>query len=516
MSQNSQKEIKPKISSFSGALTSNPFPTSPIIIDSDSSSEFSPLEETELNDDFDLNVIDAEISAELGEVVPINQSGVSSSDRHTDTFVPILPDTTEVRNPDEIHLSSDDDTKPSVAELCHPIVVQRNCSTQTLDSSSLTFSKQKLQHKQTNKYAPYSKTRTINRHKPSILRLPTTDAEEFPQTDTKPLLTSPIQSNFTLPPPLLPLPNTLPPIFTPNYAMAAAATLSAAALLQPFLQMQPPGFLNLFPPVPPVPPDDTSINRTEAKSPFAEGPSSTSDFIRSDTIRTQSHTSQPTNQHPVSKNSSVKPTIKWRNSSKFREPSVATEMESDDATQHPPTPSPLASSSTNPLPAFALTQLRHLSTEIGTGTNFDLVETLPDTTIPTLKTSYSSDPLFKLPSSPHSNHSNSELGSSGEDERIVTYNANPSVAGGRRVIEFSDLAPSTTSEAIENLARSIGAVEDFTFHQGLLYSRATVTFSIPKYALQCRRKFHRHYLDGVHISCNFLQGDVGPILKFPD
>ena len=137
------------------------------------------------------------------------------------------------------------------------------------------------------------------------------------------------------------------------------------------------------------------------------------------------------------------------------------------------------------------------------------------TSIPTFKTTSHQEPLFKLPSSPIS-HTSENSQDNSIDDRFVTYDANPTVACGRRVVEFTDLAPSTDSRTIEELAASIGPIENFEFHQGLLFSRATVSYFIPKHALQCRRKFHMLCLEGVHISCNFADTEISPLLKLAD
>ena len=483
MSQETPPDIKPIISNDLGAFSPIILQSSPIIIDSDSSSNFSPLEEVCLEeiDEFDLCQIDREISLELGEIGPISSPPVSSNSNLDST---------------EIIVSSDEKNLKGVApKLClpHPIVSQRSCATQTSDTDqSNTF--QSRTHKpitptiKATKFTPYQTHRSKNK-KSKKHREPNFSNKinpvEFKRSD---MATQSMATHS--------IPNHLSPLFTHNYTMAAAATLSAAALLQPFLQMppeifnfaeklvaqNPPNFLNFRAREPPVPQ-------------FSEGPSSTSENVAHEATQRGTCPFSPATQFEPQKKR-PKPTIKWRNSAQFR----ATET----VTEPPQATSPAITTPTNPLPSFSLTHLRNQSIESAT----------PDTTIPTLKTQSYSEPLFKLPSS---QNSNSELSMDGScDERLITYDANPVVAGGRRVIEFTDLAPNTTTETIEYMARAIGPIEDFEFHQGLLFSRATVTYSIPKYALQCRRKYHMYYLDGVHICCNFTETDFGSILKFPE
>ena len=502
MSQEIAPDIKPIFSINLGAIPPIAIPNSPIIIDSDSSSDFSPLEgifleETGTNE-LDFAEIDKEISLELGEIGPISSpAGSSSQDvpQFEDTSSSEA-DTTGHKTGDIIVSSQQEITKSVPPKLClpHPIVSQRTCATQTSETDqSNTFQRRTLKPtERATKFTPYETTSTpLNtskklkkrRQKKKFNRKNLT--ADYNQTDI-PSRAIATQS----------LPSHLSPLFSHNYTMAAAATLSAAALLQPFLQMQSPEIFNLAEKLatqnqPTL--GDSFV--TPVVPQFSEGPSSTSDNFEGTQYGTSPFT--PTTQFmPQTKR--PKPTIKWRNSAQYRD--TETEIE----TMPPQLTSPAITTPTNPLPNFSLTHLRNQTIEAAS----------PDTTIPTLKTQSCQEPLFKLPSSQNTNPELSPDGSG--DERLITYNANPTVAGGRRVIEFSDLAPSTTTETIENMARTIGTIIDYEFHQGLLYSKATVTYAIPKYALQCRRKYHMYYLDGVHIGCNFAETDNCSILKFPD
>lgn len=501
MSQDSAPDLKPEIGHNFGANFQTTVPSQPIIVDSDSSSDFSPLEEICLDE------VEKEISLELGD--PLCSPDITSSQVPSGFVSPLLPtaaDTTG-RNPDEIQLTSDEEIAPLPLLTPRPIVSQSTSATQTNDFEfSNTF--QKRATKSATKFTPYKKTRISNTKKPKnpINRIPESIID-FKRND----LTT--QSEVPpVPPPmplLVPPPNSLPPLFTPNYAMAAAATLSAAAFLQPFLQMHPPGFMNMVQQLsatsmplvpPPTQSTDTEMNSSELHTlpQLIEGPSSTSDTFGNELgyPDTFSHLKK------VSRKRRSLPTIKWRNSAQFRE------ADSNEVFE-PSNTSPAISTQSDPIPAFQLTHLRNQSTD-----TFDCCDT-PDTTIPTFKTTSHQEPLFKLPSSPIS-HTSENSQDNSIDDRFVTYDANPTVACGRRVVEFTDLAPSTDSRTIEELAASIGPIENFEFHQGLLFSRATVSYFIPKHALQCRRKFHMLCLEGVHISCNFADTEISPLLKLAD
>ena len=490
MSQDSAPDFKPEISHNFGADFQSAVPEQPIIIDSDSSSDFSPLEEICLDE------VEKEISLELGD--PLSSPNITSSQVPSGFVSPLLltaPDTTE-RNPDEIQLTSDEENVALPLLTPRPIVSQTTCATQTHDFEfSNVFQIHSTKH--ATKFAPYKTTRRISatkKPKNPINRIPDSIID-FKRND--------ITTQSDVPP--VPSPNSLPPLFTPNYAMAAAATLSAAAFLQPFLQMQPPGFMNMVQQLSPnsVPPVTQSTDtepkpfEVPTKPQLIEGPSSTSDTFGNELGHpdTFSHLTKG------SRKRRSRPTIKWRNSAQFRE------ADSMDVFEPPNITSAMSTQST-PLP-FQLTRLRNQSTD-----TIDCCDT-PDTTIPTFKTTSYQEPLFKLPSSPISHTSDNSQDNS-IDDRFVTYDANPIVAGGRRVVEFTDLAPSTNSGTIEELAGSIGPIENFEFHQGLLFSRATVAYFIPKHALQCRRKFHMLCLEGVHISCNFADTEIGPLLKLTD
>ena len=529
MTQDFPRDVKPIFSEELGAISPNDIPDSPIIIDSDSSSDFSPLDEIclEQTNEFDFSEVDREISLELGEIDPISSPPTGSSSQEHPQFqinsTNTTPDTTD-NNP---KLPTQE--KGLSPKLClpRPVVSQRTCATQTQDiDQSNTF--QNRTHETINttknatKFTPHGMPRSKNRkykfrrekiyfnRKQNKAVSADFKRKDMDRQPTVPLTPPNLPFMPLIPPnlPFMPLApgmprdtfqNPLSPLFTPNYAMAAAATLSAAALLQPFLQM-PSGYLNIAQQmaaphsVPPQKPLNSNTYSRAGLPLFPEGPSSTSDNLGHETTQRDTLPFSPATRF-VPQSKRPKPTIKWRNSAPYREIGIETEIEP---------PSPAITTNTNPIPTFSLTHLRNQSVET----------VFPDTTIPTLKTQSCPESLFKLPSS---QNSNSELSfDSSGDERLITYDANPTVAGGRRVIEFSDLAPNTSSETVEHLVRSIGPIQDFEFHQGLLYSRATVTYPIPKYALRCRRRFHMLCLDGVHISCNFAETEIGSILKLPE
>ncbi|KAI6656737.1 CAMP-dependent protein kinase catalytic subunit alpha [Oopsacas minuta] len=496
MNQENPPDIKPLI--VNNLCTKPPVivPIEPIIIDSDSSSDFSPLEEVclERKNEFGPVIesdIEREISLELGDS-PISSPAISSS-QDVEVIGASLhtfdPDTTG-HNPDEIQLFSDDETFPRVFQ--PPATVSHmNSSTQTNEfdfpatfkkcpPKPATFRKCPLKPATLSTHTTTRKNATNrNRKKHKIQRI-SKSVIDFKRSDI------PSQSNVTHFEPdrqTVPATNPLSPLFTPSYAMAAAATLSAA-FLQPFLQMQQASGATM--PFVPLQEQLAQKQSDPHKPQFNEGPSSTSDCVGTQ----MGH-----------KKTRHNPTIKWRNSAQFREP--------DPEIFEPPiVTSPATLTPTNPLPSFQLTHLRNQSTD-----TMDTYQT-PDTTIPTLKTYSYQEPLFKLPSSQNSNNSEQSLDSP-IDDRLITYDANPIIAGGRRVVDFTDLAPTTTSGTIQELAASIGPIETFEFHQGLLFSKATVSFYIPKHALQCRRKFHMLLLEGVHICCNFADTVGGQVLNEP-